>query len=406
MVLALTFGAPAATAAPVTFASPQAYPAGSGPKTVAMADLDHDGNLDLAVATFSNNVSVLLGDGSGQFDVETVVGLGGGERPSDIAVGDVNGDGDPDIVVANEFTDDVSVLLGDGTGGFSATAGVTAGDGPSGVALADLDEDGTLDLVVSNLRASVTLALGQGDGSFTPAPSLSFADVGYPTGLAVADVDEDGHVDLVVTLDGTGAPTAVLLGDGDGGFDATDSVPGVVQPFAVAVADLDGDSHRDLAIVNKAGSGVNVALGDGTGHFAVAQFVLAGALPVAIEIADFDSDGRPDLATVSEVMLPSQSVAISVGIGSGQFAEAGFFPGGGVVTALAAGDVDGDGDIDLAVTNRSAGTVTVLLNTTDITAPETSIESGPSGPTASVDASFAFSSSESGGVVRVSPGRR
>src|SRR5437588_753589 len=115
---------------------------GTGPAAVVIADFDRDGKLDLAVANGgSRNVSILLGDGKGGFRQVAGSPFPAGDNPNDIAVGDVNGDGKPDLAFANHDTSYLSVLIGDGKGGFTGAPGspftVQSKPHPHGIAMAD-----------------------------------------------------------------------------------------------------------------------------------------------------------------------------------------------------------------------------------------------------------------------------
>src|SRR5436853_6262207 len=131
-----------------------------------------------------------------------------GSDPTAIATADLDGNGHPDLVVANQRSNDVSVLLADGRGAFSAARNFAVGHGPAGVAVGDFNRDGHPDLAVTNfLDATVAVLLGDGRGSFS-APT-SFA-VGVtqrpvPTGVAVGDFNGDGDPDLAVTNEGAGS---------------------------------------------------------------------------------------------------------------------------------------------------------------------------------------------------------
>src|SRR5207237_1346847 len=126
---------------------------GTGPLSVAVGDLNGDGRLDLAAANFtSSNVSVLLGNGAGGFaPAGGSPFAGGGTGPMSVAVGDLNGDGRLDLATANQTSANVSVLLRNGAGRFAAAAGspfATGGSGPRSVAVGDLNGDGKQDLAV------------------------------------------------------------------------------------------------------------------------------------------------------------------------------------------------------------------------------------------------------------------
>ena len=115
-----------ATCNPVSFAAAANFGAGTNPFSVAVGDFNGDGKQDLAVANEgSNNVSILLGDGAGSFSAATNFGVG--TNPFSVAVGDFNGDGKQDLAVANNGSDNVSILLGNGAGSFSAATNFGVG---------------------------------------------------------------------------------------------------------------------------------------------------------------------------------------------------------------------------------------------------------------------------------------
>ena len=122
---------------------------GTFPFSIAMGDFNGDGKLDLAVANVSSNtVSILLGDGRGNFTLASSPATG--DEPYSVAVGDFNGDGKLDLAVANSGSDTVSILLGDGRGNFALASSPATGDAPFSLAVGDLNGDGRLDLAVAN----------------------------------------------------------------------------------------------------------------------------------------------------------------------------------------------------------------------------------------------------------------
>ncbi len=158
------------------------FDAGNCPASVAIADLNEDGRLDLAVADeCSDTVSVLLGKGDGTFGTRTE--FGAGSVPVSVAIADLNGDGRPDLVAANRLSNTVSVLLGNGDGTFAAKTDFGAGLGPLSMAIADCNEDGQPDLVMVNsgsspeFRGTLSVLLGNGDGTF--GASTDFALAGF-----------------------------------------------------------------------------------------------------------------------------------------------------------------------------------------------------------------------------------
>ncbi len=293
-----------------TAATGSPFPAGSGPSAVAVGDFNGDGKPDLAIADYAaNNVTVLLGDGTGRFTAAPSSPFPAGSQPNSVAVGDFNGDGKPDLAIANYNSNNVTVLLGDGAGGFTSATGspFPAGTQPYSVAVGDFNGDGKPDLAIANVASwDVTVLLGTGAGGFTAAPGSPFAVGSYPESVAVADFNADGKLDLAVAgvgLYASGSNVTVLLGDGAGGFRAVQSGPGATgdSPSALAVADFNEDGLPDLAVINPETGTVAVLLGDGTGEFtsATGSPFTAGTQPVALAAGDFNVDGKPDFATAN-----------------------------------------------------------------------------------------------------------
>jgi hypothetical protein len=201
---------------------------------VAMArgDFDRDGLPDLAaVRTDTNQVEIFLGRrnrtaGQTAFVQTSLVGTG--TNPSSVAVGDFNGDHLLDLAVANQDDDTVSILAGDGAGGFTTLgSAISVGGEPVAVVAADLDLDGILDLITANRAAgTVSVLIGQGsgsegDGSFASAQSYATGDLAaalrQPIAIAVADFNGDGVPDLAIANQGVEASAnsrtiRVLLG--------------------------------------------------------------------------------------------------------------------------------------------------------------------------------------------------
>jgi hypothetical protein len=230
-----------------------------------IANLDGDGKLDLATANSgSNDVTVLLGNGSGGFSAASGSPFAVGTDPLSVATGDLNGDGKPDLTTANGSAGDVTVLLGNGSGGFSAAAGspFSAGSLPFTVAIGDLNADGKPDLAVANYSSNnVTVLLGNGSGGFSAAAGSPFAVGSNPVPVAIGDLSGDGRPDLTTANSGSGNVT-VLLGNGSGGFSAAGGSPFAVgsTPVSVAIGDLNGDGRPDVASANAGSNNVTALL--------------------------------------------------------------------------------------------------------------------------------------------------
>jgi hypothetical protein len=354
-----------ATCNPVRFAASNFVAGTNHPTSLAVGDFNGDGNQDLAVANYSsNNVSILLGDGAGNFSAAG--NFAAGDGPNCVAVGDFNGDGKQDLAVANNGTSfqnpsNVSILLGDGTGSFSAPTNFNVGRVPQSIAVGDFNGDGKQDLAVANSEsANVSILLGNGDGTFSPAPNVS---VGVsPFSVAVGDFNGDGHQDLAVAnLTGT---VSILLGDGAGHFSAATNFDAGSVPESVAVGDFNGDGKQDLVVANFDSNSVSILLGDGGGNFSAPTNFGAGTSPFSVAVGDFNGDGRQDLAVAN---YGSNNVSILSGDGTGNFSAATNFGAGINPLSVAVGDFNGDGKQDLAAVNLNSSNVSTLLRVCNLT---------------------------------------
>jgi len=243
--------------------------------SVAIADFDKDGNLDLAVAnqcqdtTCQNGaVSVLLGNGNGTFQPAQSF-ASAGYYSNSVAVGDFNGDGNPDLVLASQCQDSscqnggVSVLLGNGNGTFQSAQSYSSGGAQAdSVVVTDLNGDGIADLAVSNLCTSTTVCnngaisslIGSGDGTFREAhPYSSGGQNAYS--LVAGDFNGDGNTDVVVANSDC---TCVLPGNGDGTFQT--AVPYLLGGIFVSTGDFNGDHKPDVVIAGGSLSTVTILL--------------------------------------------------------------------------------------------------------------------------------------------------
>jgi hypothetical protein len=352
----VAFFSVAAAQTSVVFSLTASLSVGSNPQSVATGDFNGDGKLDLVDANFfSNTVSVLLGDGTGNFTRASSPATG--SFPVSVAIADFNGDGKLDLAVANQQGNTVSVLLGDGTGNFTLASSPSTGSGPQSVAVADFNGDGKLDLAVANSESNtVSVLLGDGTGNFTLASSPTTGS--GPTSVAVGDFNGDGRLDLAV-VNSESNTVSVLLGDGTGNFTLASSPATGIYPISVAVGDFDGDGKLDLAVGNNNDSTVSVLLGDGAGNFTLASSPATGDRPYWVAVGDFNGDGRLDLAVANQ---QGNTVSVLLGDGTGNFTLASSpATGSNPPSSVAVGDFNGDGHLDLAVTNFS---VSVLLQVT------------------------------------------
>ena len=282
-----------------TFNDAVNYGVDFNPETVAAADLNNDGKVDLAVgnflggATSSGNISVLLGNGNGTF--QTAVNYNA-SSPISLKAVDLNGDGKLDLAAASWTADSASVLLGNGDGTFQAVTTYSAGTQPRGISVADFNGDAKPDLAVTNFSSNnVSILLGNGNGTFQ-AP-LNFSTPGG-IGIAASDLNADGKQDLVVASVQQNA-ALVLLGNGNGSFQTAVSYSVGLEPQHLELADFNGDALTDVVVVNANSASFSVLRGNGDGTFqsAVTQPSRSGSFSPIVN--DFDVDGKPDLAILS-----------------------------------------------------------------------------------------------------------
>jgi hypothetical protein len=328
---------------------------GLEPRSVAIGDVNGDGKADLVTANVTaGTVSVLLGNGAGGFGAKADFATGA--DPFMAAIGDVNGDGKADLAVANPDFNTVSVLLGDGAGGFGAATDFATGTAPVAVTIGDVSGDGKPDLVASNINSNtVSVLLGDGAGGF--GANAEFASGAGPRSAAIGDVSGDGKPDLVVANYGS-STVSVLLGNGAGGFGAKTDFTTGSSPYEAAIGDVSGDGKLDLAVANNGAATVSVLLGNGAGGFGAKNDFAVGSFPRSIAIGDVSGDGRADLVTAN---VAASTVSVLLGNGAGGFGTTTDFAAGSSCRWIAIGDVSGDGKPDLATADFGANTVSVLL---------------------------------------------
>ena len=293
-----------------TFEAAENYTAESSPSSLASGDLDKDGDLDLAVTNRdSDRVTILLNDGNGGFEAGT--GFATGNAPVSVVAGDFDKDGNLDLAVANLDSDTVTVKLGDGDGIFSfghtikttptpeedQEAEPEAASGARALAAGDVDGDGYPDLVVANQDSdNVSVLLNKGNGAFEA--TVTWPAGSRPRAVLAEDLDGSNGVDLLVVNESANN-VVVRLNDGSGTFDLEASFTVGTSPSSVTAADLDEDGDLDLVAANQGSNSVSVMLNKGNGSFEDAQDFPAGNGPVSVAAGDFDDDGDLDIAVAN-----------------------------------------------------------------------------------------------------------
>jgi hypothetical protein len=337
-----------------TFESAVSLGMGTFAYQVAAVDVSGDGKLDLVTLNGHAHdatpvVSLRLGLGGGAFGsvVSTAIAPRDGVQVGyarEFATADFNGDGRTDIVVVD--SKGVSILDGSSTGALTASRRFAASLVPDTAAAAtgDFDRDGDADLaVVSSSDSLLTVLLGDGHGGF--GDPVRYATGGFTSEIAVADANGDGISDLILS----NGHIIVILGRGDGSFRAAPvlALPGAARPLSVAASDIDGDDHTDVVIAASAGSSNVVTTflnGGGTAGWRLGAVVQSAAAST-VSLACMDGDGARDLLFGSS----DSQVGVAHGDGRGGFSSPEYFPGG--TGRLIVADFDGDGDRDVAATH-------------------------------------------------------
>ncbi len=337
------------------------YSAGTHPSALAVADLDGSGRLDVIVASESEaTVSVFPGSGDGRLQPRHSFAVG--FNPTLLATGDFKGRGKIDLAVAS--ANHLAVLLNDGNGGLLKPLTLSLHTAPAAIAVGHFTHDDRADIALANADGTVSILLGKGDGAFRQVPDVRVSS-GPLSSIAAADLKRDGKTDLVVTQ-AASKLASVLSGNGEGGFTPTAHYPVGSNPVASVVADFDGDGVVDLIIVNHGSNTFSVLGGKGDGSFKASVDFVVGKGPLAAVDGDFDGDGRIDLAVINHL---ARTISIPRGNGDGTFTAARSYVSELGPRTIATGDLNGDGRPDLVVTNtcgtdascKKAGSLSIFL---------------------------------------------
>lgn len=353
------------------------YPLVAGDK-IDTADFNRDGYMDV-IAVNWQGVTILFGAEGGVLSQRIDIP---GAGALDVVTGDFNGDGNPDFAVITRFFwgagSKVAVFVGNGHGTFAAPVEYFVGNNPSSIVAADFNNDGLLDLATTDEDSgTVSLLLGNGDGTFQPARSIpTLTD--NPFFLRAASFSGDQLSGLLVH---NGGSLSVFRSNASGDFVRRDFA-GPGSYFQLGVGDFDGDGITDLALAYTPSrfcayecpisSKLMVWLGRRDGGFdRLSAIDLWIGKDPRIAVADFDGDGVLDLAIFLFSRWTDSPLGILKGNGDGTFRGGGIGGSPGLLAGLTGissvivRDLDGDGKPDLIVSgSTSSGAVlVVLLNT-------------------------------------------
>lgn len=330
----------------------------------AVGDVNADGKPDLVTANFyDNSLSVLIGKGDGTFQSPLTLSI---RSPASVVIADINADGQLDIAATNFDEGTVGVFLGNGDGTFLPKRVFTAGAGAHGLAIADVNADGVLDVVTANyFGGSVSVLLGNDDGTFQP--QKTFATDPWTYRVSIGDMNLDGKADIA-TANSTYSvlqsnSVSILLGNGDGTFQPQQAFAASPVPVSVTQGDVNGDGTPDLVVANTDLSinTISINLGNGDGTFRTPQAYSTGLAPYTPVVGDLNGDGRLDIVVPNSYSDgPPNSyidnVSVFLNTGNGSFiGQTTTVRVGNVYIVTNTGD-SGPGSLRQAILNANANT--------------------------------------------------
>jgi hypothetical protein len=346
----LTVSLPSKAISQICFSPSQSVYLGDGSTSIAKADLNNDGNIDLVTTEYvTDKVGVLFGNGSGGF---TTANFQVGTHPRSVACGDFNADGNIDLVVACE--DHVKIGMNDGTGNFTLTNLVSAVGTALALTTADFNTDGKIDIAISE-ASKVQLFKGNGNGTFNSGGW--FFTGPNPYAVEAGDFNNDTKLDIATV--NLGGSVTIGFGNGNGLFLSTSTTPVAINGHSLTVADFNNDGNLDVVTAHDTSSTINVLIGNGQGTFTVTSLGI-GAPPAGIASGDLNNDGQVDLVAGN---YDTNNVTVLLGNGAGNFPTnipligAGLHPWPVLIE-----DFNSDGKLDFAIGN-AIEYVRVFLNT-------------------------------------------
>ncbi len=344
-----------------TFSLGAATALGHEVHVVAGGDFDEDGDLDLVnthyIGPYHMDLSILLNNGSGGFTPGTGHSLSDDHYSEDLLVDDVNGDGHLDVLAP---TWDLPFFAGNGDGTVDEETFLLPGEAPADWCLFDIDEDGDLDLVGG---WGIYVYRNDGSGAFGEPEDGNV----YGAQIVVQDMDGDGYPDAMLLPSYVDEQVAIVPGAGDGTFRGPQRVETHEDhpAYPCAVEDMNGDGLADLVVGYYTGGGpelIQVFINEFPGGFSEPLSFEPDVSPYRFVSGDMSGDGISDLLIID---YEGDSVSIMLNAGDGALLSPENYGVGDEPVAAALGDLDGDGDTDIAVAHQSTDNLGILFNNGD-----------------------------------------
>lgn len=332
---------------------------GSSPLPVVAADFNNDGYIDLAVSNttgaYSATMNILINNGSGNYNMTST--LTTDAWPWSIAAADFDNDGDIDLAVIGAKFATLTIYKNNGLGNFTNFAMINLNFAPNHIEAGDINGDGYIDLVVTNFDSdNITILKNNGSGNFSSISTLTAGD--YPNWLSIGDLDNDGNLDLVV-VNKYSSNVSIFKNYGNGAFSLISTLTAGNYAWSETLLDINNDGLLDIAVCNYYTNDVTILKNLGNWNFINIGNTSVGTNPIHIIAGDINCDGFQDLVTANK---NSNNISVLMNNGGEGFSQTAVYQSGNAPSTIAITDVENDGDIDLAVVNIGSDNVSIFKN--------------------------------------------